>query len=282
MFLATIFTKFLKPSFPISLGRSILVYFTTAVAIIGISEISLYFWVVNNLEQQSNHELLSLVELASPSLETVKTEGLENLSEEAHWRNVFAKQERSLEWFDAEGKFLAREGTKFLESPLKQSVAATNTQESLPVFNRQAQARSVSIAVYRENLDSQAVVLEGYIRASESTEKMDLVRHQLQLRLVIGITVALILMSMTSTYLTQQTIMPVNDSLKKRKEMATEVSHQLRTPLSRISMATEILLTHKTKISASDNRKIEIIEDAVEQLKGSIEDLLFSIRWDQK
>ncbi len=280
MSLITISTQFLRHSFPIPSKRLISIYLTVAVAIVSASEISLYFLIIRNLDRQSNHELLNLVEIATPSLDVVKAEGLENLEREISWQNLFAEQEQSLEWFDARGKLLGREGTNFLNSPLNQSMITAKSKENFPLFERWDQVRAVTIAVYTSNLDGKTEVLKGYIRASESTEETDVIRDKLRLGLALGGGLALILISIGSVYLTQQTIMPVEHGLKKLKRMTTDASHQLRTPLTRISMATEILLTHTDKIQPSDTRKLNIINDAVEQLKRLIEDLLFLIRID--
>ena len=280
MSLITISTQFLRHSFPIPSKRLISIYLTVAVAIVSASEISLYFLIIRNLDRQSNHELLNLVEIATPSLDVVKAEGLENLEREISWQNLFAEQEQSLEWFDARGKLLGREGTNFLNSPLNQSIITAKSKENYPLFKRWGQVRTVTIAVYTSNLDGKTEVLQGYIRASESTEETDVIRDKLRLGLALGGGLALILISIGSVYLTQQTIMPVEHGLKKLKRMTTDASHQLRTPLTRISMATEILLTHTDKIQPSDTRKLNIINDAVEQLKRLIEDLLFLIRID--
>lgn len=286
MFLITTSTQLLRSSLPASLGRSIsrpiLVYLSAALAILGLSDLSSYFFIIRNLEQQSNQELLSLVKVASPSLDIVKTGGKNDLSQEVHWQELFTKQDRSLEWYDPEGNLLAREGKGFLESSFKQSIADSTTQEDFPIFVKRGQIRSASIAVYRESLDSKTVVLEGYIRASESTEETDWLNHKLQLGLRIGLLLALILMSMSSSYLTQKKKMPINRGFMRLNRSTTDISHYLRTPLSRISMATEIMLTNTDRIHASDIRKLKIIEDAVEQLKSSIEELLFVMRQNQK
>jgi len=280
MLLITISPQFLRPSF-LPLKRLVYIYLITAIAIIGISEISLYFFIIRNLEQQSNHELLNLVEVAAPSLNIVKTQGLQNLEQEIPWQNLFAEKEQTLEWFNHRGKLLAKEGNNFLSPPLKPNLSTNNkTKEDFPLFKRSGQVHTVTIAVYTNNLDSKNISLEGYIRASESTEQMDTIRNKLQLGLAIGGTLALLLISISSIYLTQQTIIPVKHGLKKLKKITTDVSHQLRTPLTRISMATEILLTHTDKIQPSDTRKLKIINDAVEQLKHLIEDLLSLIRID--
>ena len=273
--------QLLRRGFPLPPRRLIIIYLTVAISIISISEIFLYFFIIRNLDQESNQELLSLVEIAAPSLGIVKTEGLENIEKQLSWRELFAEHKQSLEWFDSQGQLLAREGQNFLEAPLKTTISEQVKPEDFPLFKRQGQVRTVTIAMYGEDSQqNQAVVLEGYIRASESTEEMDQIRNNLQLGLALGGSLALILISMSSIYLTQQAIMPVKQGFRKLKQMTTDVSHQLRTPLTRISMATEILLTHTDKIQPSDTRKLKIINDAVEQLRSLIEDLLFLIRLD--
>ncbi len=278
--IATIASHFLRRSFPLPPRRLILTYLTAAIAIIGASELFLYFFILRNLEQKSNQQLLTLVEVASPSLDIVKNEGVQKLEREGPWRNLFAEHKQSLEWFDGKGRFLAREGPNFLESSLNQSIAADQPKENFPLFKSWGHVRTVTIAVYTENLDSKTVALEGYIRASESTEEMDLIRYKLQLGLALGGTLALVLISISSVYLTQQAIMPIKQGFRTLKQVTTDVSHQIRTPLTRISMATEILLTHTDKIQPSDTRKLKIINDAVEQLKLLIDDLLFLVRID--
>ena len=280
MSLLTISVQLLRRGFPLPPKRLILFYLTVAISIISISEFFLYFFIIRNLDQQSNRELLSLVEIAAPSLAIVKSEGLENLDKELSWRELFAEHKQSLEWFDDQGQLLAREGQSLLKLPLKATIAEIKDQEDFPLFRRWGQVRTVTIAMYGDNNQNKTLVLEGYIRASESTEEMDRIRNNLQLGLLIGGSLALILISISSIYLTQQTIMPVRQGFRKLKQMTTDVSHQLRTPLTRISMATEILLTHTDKIQPSDTRKLKIINDAVEQLKSLIEDLLFLIRLD--
>ncbi|WP_237743499.1 cell wall metabolism sensor histidine kinase WalK [Pleurocapsa sp. PCC 7319] len=280
MSLITISVQLLRRGFPLPPRRLIIIYLTVAISIISISEIFLYFFIIRNLDQESNQELLSLVEIAAPSLGIVKTEGLENIEKQLSWRELFAEHKQSLEWFDSQGRLLAREGQNFLEAPLKTTISEQVKSEDFPLFKRQGQVRTVTIAMYGDSQQNQTVVLEGYIRASESTEEMDQIRNNLQLGLALGGSLALILISMSSIYLTQQAIMPVKQGFRKLKQMTTDVSHQLRTPLTRISMATEILLTHTDKIQPSDTRKLKIINDAVEQLRSLIEDLLFLIRLD--
>ena len=280
MSLITITTQFLRRSLPLPSRRLILTYLTTVIALIGVSEFCLYFFILRNLEQQSNEKLLNLVEVAAPSLDIVKTEGLQKLDREGPWRNLFAEHKQSLEWFDSDGKLLAREGPSLLESSLKSNIVTDYSKEDFPQFKSWGHVRSVTIAVYTGDLDSELMLLEGYIRASESTEEAELIRNRLQLGLALGGALALLLISMNSVYLAQQKMMPVKQGLRRLKQVTNDVSHQLRTPLTRISMATEILLTHTDEIQPSDTRKLKIINDAVEQLKILIEDLLLLIRID--
>ncbi|WP_246141415.1 sensor histidine kinase, partial [Hyella patelloides] len=280
MSLITVSTQFLRRRFPFPSKRLILIYLTTALSIVSVSNIFLYVFMTYNLEQQSNQELLALAEIAAPILEIVKVEGLQNLEQEVPWRDLFAEQKQSLDWFDSKGKLLAREGKNFQRSYFPQTIAAAKTREDFPFYKRWGQVRTVTIAVYTDNTEGKTETLEGYIRASESTEEINLIRNKLKLALTLRETIAMLLICTISIGFTQQTIMPVKHGLKKLKQLSSEVSHQLRTPLSRISMATEILLAHGDKIQSSETRKLNIINDAVEQLKRVIEDLLVLIRID--
>lgn len=280
MSLIAISHHFTRRSF-LSRSRCLIwMYLTTAIALIGFSELFLYFFIVRKLEQQSNHELLTLVELAAPSLDIVKTQGRQRLDQEIPWRNLFGEHQQSLEWFDSQGNLLAREGTVFLSPPLELDLSATRIHKIF-LFKRWGQIRTVTIPVYKNSLDNpdnHTVVLEGYIRASESTQATDLIRKQLQWGLALGGTLALVLIFTTSFYLTQQALIALKQKLNKLQQITTDISHHLRTPLTRISIATELLLARTDKIQASDVRKLKIINDAVKQLKRFIEDWLFLIR----
>ncbi len=260
--------------------RLFFVYLIAMLGIIGISTTSLYFFIIHSLNQEFNRELLSLVEAATPSLNMVKTLGRQSLDRNLGWRELFSKQKQSLEWFDSEGKLLDREGTTFPSLSPTKNVLSSLKFTSKPFFQEEGQIRSVTISVYRNSSDDKNLQLKGYIRASESTEEIQITIRKLRLGLELGVITTLILISISSIYVTRQAIEPMQQSFERFKQLTAETSHQIRTLLTRINLSIEILLSHNKGICAADAQKLIIINTAVEQIKSLTEDLLFLIRND--
>ncbi len=280
MSLITISTQIFSRGFLLPRKRLLLSYLVAMICILGTSGISLYLFLIKNLNQQLDRELLTLVQAAAPSLDTVKSEGLQSLDREVSWRNLFSEQEFSLEWYDSEGKLLAREGTHFPRSPLFKTISSAQLNKGFPVLQRLGHIQTATISVYANNPDEKNPILEGYIRASESTQEIEVILDKLRLGLALGGTTALVLVSFGSIYLTKEALSPTQQGVQRISRITTDVSHHLRTPLTRISIATEILLSKKDKIQPEEVRKLNIINTAVEQIKRLVEELMFLVRTD--
>lgn len=282
MSLITISIQFLGRYFPYQRMRLLLSYLVTMVAIIGTLETSLYFFLIHSLNQQFDRELLTLVKVATPTLDKVKTQGRESLDKAIPWRTLFSHQDQSLEWFDSDGKLLAQEGNPLQHFPLSKNIKPLNTNldSDFPVFQQKGGMRAVTIPVYAQTPENDEPKLEGYIRATESTDNLEITLRKLRLGLGLGGSTTLIFISLSSIYLTQEALKPLKQGFNRLKQIVAAISHQLRTPLTRITLATEILLTHQERMQASDARKITIINSAVEQLKRLVEDSLFLLRAD--
>ncbi len=280
MSLITISTQILSRGFPFPRRRLLLTYLTAMIVIFGTSGISLYLFLIKSFNQQLHRELLTLVEAAAPSLETIKSQGIQSLDKEVPWRNLFSEDEYSLEWYDSEGRLLAKEGTSFPLSSLFQTISPETLKKDVPVFQRQGQIQTAIISIYVNNPDDSDPTLEGYIRASESAQEIEVIANKLRLGLGLGGTTALVLVGISSVYLTQEALSPMKQGVQRLRKLTNDVSHQLRTPLTRISIATEILLSQRDKIQPDQARKLNIINTAAEQLKRLVEELLFLIRTD--
>ena len=278
MSLITISTQFIRQTFPYIHKRLLFAYVIIMAIIIGTAETYLYFFLLHVLNQQLDHELLTLVEAASPSLDTIETRSIESFERNLPWRNFFSQEQQSLEWYNANGELLAKEGT--LSSGLPLSKDRVKEQKDDPLFQQQANIRTVTISVYTSDVDETDLTLKGYIRASESTARIESTLNKLRMGLGLGGSTALILVGISSVYLTQQAVKPIRQVFLHLGQFTSDISHQLRTPLTRISMATEILLNHQEAIQPSDARKLTIINSATEQMKRLIEDLLFLLRSD--
>ena len=266
--------------FPFLGWRLLLIYTAAMTAIFGTSAAVLYVFFSRSLNQQLNDHLLTLVQTAVPSLDAVKTQGRQGSERDLPRRHLFSRREQSLEWYSADGELLAREGTVFPKFPLVRSVSPPGLKENFPAFQQQDQTRTVTIPVYADEPEENRPQLKGYIRASESTEHLQMTLHQLQVGLGLEAVTALMLASLSGTYLTQQALEPIKQTCQQLKQFTTEISHQLRNPLTRIGMATDLLLYHREQMQPSDVRKLEMIDTAAARIQHAVEDLLFLVRTD--
>lgn len=280
MLLTTISSLIFGRGLVIPYKRVLLNYWIAIVTTFGISGIFLYLFVIKSLNQQLNQDLLTLAEVAAPSLSTVKARGKQNLQHKFFWRNFFAEREYSLEWYDPSGRLIAREGKKLASSPTLEANLLTELKAGTPVFHRHGQRKTVTISVYSNNLPEGKLVLEGYIRTGESTQTIEAILKRLRLGLELGGATTIILASISSIYLTTETLKPMKQSITSLRRITADVSHQVRTPLTRISIATEILLGQTSEIQPDRVRKLNMINAATEQIRSLLEELLFLVRID--
>ena len=248
--------------------------------LLGIYDIILFVLFAGNLQKQADQRLLTLAQTAVPTLEIVKTRGRSRLNKNLPWRHLFSHQQQSLEWFSPNGQLLAREGTNFPQFPLFKTLTKENLGQGYPLFQEQGQVRSVTIAVYADNLDEKTLVLAGYLRASQSTEPLKTTLSQLALGLALGGIIFLIVISLSTMYLVRVALAPIKQSFQQLRQFTAEASHELRNPLTRIAIASEVMLNHGEKFQPSDARKIEMVNTAAKHMQHLVEDLLFLARTD--
>lgn len=253
-------------------SRLLVPYLTVMAAVLATSSAAMYVFFTRSHEHQLNNQLLTLAQAAVPSLEAVEKSGLNSLNQDLPWRELF-KRNQSLEWFNEDGKLLARKGTIFSTLPLK-----TSSQ----VIQQQGQVRTLTIAVYADisSRKGKTLRLEGYIRANESTEEMELVVNRLILGLGLGKTMALICSGIGGLWLTQQVLAPLEQTFQRLKQFTADASHELRNPLTAINTAVEVMQSHPERIQPLDTNKLVAIASASDQLTSLAEDLLFLARTD--
>lgn len=261
--------------------RLLLLYLVAIGVVFGTLTASLYVFFTRSLNQQLNNRLLTLAQAAVPSLNIVKTQSSESLEQYLPWRNLFSKQDQGLEWFDSEGQLLTTEGSIFHRLPLAGNVSTSNIGEGAPLFEQQDQSRLVTIAVYTSSSNEKILSLEGFIRASESTETIETTYSHFLQALVLGSILGFLVIFLSSVYFTQQALKPTQESFQQLKQFTAEASHELRNPLTKISFATDNLLSHPEQFRrSSELKKLRIIKSSTEQMKRLLEDLLFLARTD--
>ena len=258
--------------------RLLFTYLMVMTVILGASAAALYLFFSRSLRQMLNDQLLTVVQAAVPSLDKVKTNGRQRLDRDLPWRNLFSHRQQSLEWFDTNGELLAREGTIFSQFPLIKDISSSPLREGSPVFQQQDGIISVTIAIYSHTTDEKTLQLTGYIRGSESTQELQTTLNHLRVGLVIGGFTSLILITISGVYLTQKTLEPLKHNFQQLKQFIADVSHELRNPLTRIGIATDIMLSRREEMRPEEVKKLDMIDSAVSDMRRLLEDLLFLAR----
>ena len=249
-------------------------YLAAMSAIFGISAVAVFSVFHTSLQRDRNEHLQTLAQAAVPSLDRIKNKGTESLQKDLPWRSLF-KKAQSLEWFDADGKLLARKGNDFPEFPLLKNSVPVRIHEGSPLIQKDENLTSVSIAVYADSEDRKTLNLEGYIRASESNQALASRLHQLQLGLKIGGITALILSSIAGGVLTIVVIRPVKKSYQHLRQFTADASHEISNPLTAIITTVQLMESHSDELPPDFVRKIATISSASDQIKRLVEDLRF-------
>ncbi len=261
--------------------RLMLVYLAVMATILGISATSIYIFFARSMRQQLDQQIIILAQAAAPSVDIIKEEGIQDLDRELTWQELFSRKKQSLEWFEVDGQTLAKEGKFFPQAPFDKSLLDSSSSKNLRSFQEEENVRSVTIAVYADEVEENILKHKGYIRASESTRDLNSALNQLRLGLWLGGVTAMFLITISSFYLTHKTVKPTLKSFQRFKQFAADASHELGTPLTKISFATEILLSYPEELQSSlGQKKLQLINKSAEQMKHLLGDLLFLARTD--
>jgi len=265
-----------NPTFQGLRWRLLLFYLTVMAAILGGFTTGVYAFFSRSLSQQLDEKLLTLAQAAAPSLTKIKTEGGQHLKQvdEVPWRDIFNRNQQSLEWFNADRKLLARQGALSLAF-----VPETGSRTVEPSHLRAA-IRTFTISVYKDRLNRNQPSLEGYIRASQSTQEIETAQSQLRWGLCMGGMMALGLVGISGLWLTQKTFEPIEESVKQLKQFTADASHELRSPLTAIKTSVDVMLNHPERIHPKNARKLAAIASATAQMTYLAEELLFLARTD--
>lgn len=268
--------KIRKLSF-LSLRWKLLLFYLTAIAtILGVFAGGVYGFFTRSLYQQLDLKLQTLAQSAAPSMSYVEQQGRQYLDtvDEVPWRDIFNRDQQSLEWFDAEGRLLAKKGTIALVLPPKPGRLTVRQQRELDNI------RTFTISVYQDGRDPESPALRGYIRASQSTKSVQTSQTQLLWGLGMGGMIALSLAGVGGLGLTKIALAPIERSFWRLKQFTADASHELRSPLTAIKTSVDVMLCHGERFEGKDLRKLGAIASASTQMTHLVEDLLFLARTD--
>ncbi|HAX85825.1 MAG TPA: two-component sensor histidine kinase [Cyanobacteria bacterium UBA11370] len=251
-------------------------YLMVMAAILSLFGTGVYVFVSRNVYLQLDKKLLTLAQAAASSFGEVEAKGSQYLEQvdAVPWRDIFNRDQQSLEWFDAKGKLLASRGALALTERPKVG------PHTLERKQKPRQIRTYTISVFKDGSNPHQPSLEGYIRASQSTEDVKIVQNQLLWGLGTGGIIALGLVSLGGLWLTQKAVEPVEKSFKQLKQFTADASHELRSPLTAIKASVEVMRNHPERIHPKDAKKLAAIASATAQMSHLAEDLLFLARTD--
>lgn len=286
--------------------RLLLSYLGIMAAILAVFGSGVYLFFGQNLYRQLDKKLLTLAQSAAPSFAEVQSNGSNYLNQvdQVPWRDIFNRDNQTLEWFDAEGNFLGSKGAIKLEIKPETGADTVRLKKNQKEKNQEQQntsnssdldpssddllrnlsavpVRTYTISVFKDSSVPNDPTLEGYIRASQSIEEIESVQTQLFWVLMFGGLMTLILSGLGGVWLTQKAIEPIEASFLKLKQFTADASHELRGPLTAIKASIEIIQNHPERVHPKDQKKVNAISSATSHMGQLIEDLLFLARSDQ-
>lgn len=258
-------------------ARLLLSYLAVMAAILSVFGTGVYLFFSRNISKQLDKKLVTLAQSGTIYFTSIKEGGEQYLNqrEEVPWRDIFNRDQQSLEWFDEEGNLIARKGKIRLNEPPKTGTIF------LPRESNATKIRTHTTAIrLRKSIESGPSTLIGYVRASQSMEEIVEARNQLLLVLIVGGLLTLILIGLGGFWLAQKAIEPIEASFQKLKQFTADASHELRSPLTAIKASVDVMRSHPERIHPKDGKKLAAISGATLQMSHTLEDLLFLARND--
>ncbi|MBD3887252.1 two-component sensor histidine kinase [Phormidium tenue FACHB-886] len=263
-----------SPQFRMLAWRLLLSYLGAMGAVLAISTFAVYQFVARSLHQQLDQHLIELADAAAHSLPAVMADQsalqarlprtIDNDGDlDIPWQDLQGDHE-SIEWFDRNRRLLGRVGQQFPVHP-----PAPNFQTW-----QQDQLRSLTIPVYVQGSPQ----LQGYVRVSESTLSEAAELNRLVLGMGWGGLLAVLLIGITGKWLTRRSLQPIEQNFQQLRQFTADASHELRSPLTVIKTAVEVMQSHPERIHPANEKKIASIASAAEQMSHLVEDLLLLAR----
>ncbi|MEM7714602.1 MAG: HAMP domain-containing histidine kinase [Cyanobacteria bacterium P01_A01_bin.68] len=226
------------------------------------------FTFVNTLESQFNNRLKNLAKAAAFNMDS-ELGGLDVDEEE-----ILIGKQQAIEWFDAQGKLIAKQGKYRLKLPVN-TIKSTQTQ--IQTQKKLSPIRGFTRPVI--NVKDEKII--GYVRVSESLTDLNSTIRTLDLGLSSGVVVALILSGFGGIWLTNRAMKPIEESFVRLKQFTADASHELRSPLMAIKTNASVALKYPEGIREKDEEKFNSIASATNQMTRLTEDLLLLARTDK-
>lgn len=122
----------------------------------------------------------------------------------------------------------------------------------------------------------------GYMQVARSLEDFDDYISSLRLILLLGLLMAIILISISSWWLAGLAIQPVHRSYQQMQQFTADAAHELRTPVAAIRATAQAALRMNELPKLEESAPLQTIERQSRQLSQLVQDLLLLCRIDQE
>jgi len=264
--------------------RLLLSYLGVMIAVLGTFCLGMYQFFRYSLYQELDRRMLILADASAHSLPAIQTNP-NNVNREGSrifdndgdldipWQDLRLPHQ-SVEWFDPQGKQLAKTGKEFPQFPLILNFHTFQTQK----------ARTLTVPVYPKFKEvvtqEEKGDLQGFVRVSESIVAVEEELNRLLWGLEWGGSIAFLFCAVGGVWLTRQSLQPIEQSFQTLKQFTADASHELRNPLTAIKTSVQLIQSHPERIHPNDFHKLKAIESATNQMTYLVEDLLFLARTD--
>jgi len=120
----------------------------------------------------------------------------------------------------------------------------------------------------------------GYIQVGRSLNDYDRHLGESKLALLLGVPIALLLVSITSWWLSAKAMQPVYQSYQQIQQFTADAAHELRTPIAAIQATTESVLRVDVLSETEARDTLKTIERQNNRLSQLVKDLLLLSRMD--
>jgi two-component system, OmpR family, manganese sensing sensor histidine kinase len=244
--------------------RLLCFYLIVLTIILGVFAIAVRITFANSLKEELADSIAILAKASVGELD------LESDQLEVDAKDLLISSNQSVQWFDTQGHLIAQRGNVTLTLPL-------NPKRKLQTQTFPYPALGVTFPVREEEKNG---VLIGYVRASESLDKLDGTLRRLDWGLGAGVVMGLLLSGVGGIWLTRQAMQPIENSFQRLQQFTADASHELRNPLMAIKSNAAVALKYAEGIRESDAEKFRAIVSATAQMTALTEDLLLLARTD--
>jgi signal transduction histidine kinase len=251
-------------------------YVGAMVLVLMLSATAVYHFFAHSLTQATDQQLAIIADAARHNLPAIRDDRTV-VDQKLHiaidddgdldlpWQDLQTTRQ-SVEWFDQTGRLIGHAGADLPAVPLRLMTTAQVVEQG--DYRRLTQPIG----------SPKTPAIQGYVRVSMGTQASAKMLQQLTWGMILGGGVAVVMMAGTGAWLTRRSLLPIAANMARLNQFTADASHELRSPVTAIQTAVEVMQNHPERVHPRDQRKLEIIVSATQQMSALIDNLLFLAR----